>query len=321
MSPDYDREFYKAFEPLIPLVKARPKLQLEDIESNRAKREGGVAAFLEALPDYPDVEQTVYHVEAADGYRIPVHCFSKNESLSGPGPAIIHLHGGGMILGSAQLFAKTTARLASETSIPIFSVNYRLAPEFKGTTPVEDCYSVLLWLSRHSRQHGVDPARIAVYGESAGGGLAAGVTLIARDRNLQPRIAKQFLVYPMLDDRNTTVDQVMEPFAFWTTADNIIAWTALLGEVAGQNQASISPYSAPARATTLSGLPPAYIDVGGLDIFCKENIIYATRLLAENVTTEFHLYPGVPHVFELIAPSSRMTKKAYENRVNAMLSF
>jgi acetyl esterase/lipase len=323
MPLQFDPEYYKAFEPLIPLLANRPELTVQDIQPSRKGREAGIAALHARLPESPDVEQAVYHCEATDGYQIPVHGFTKKDARpgTGPGPAILHFHGGGMILGSAELYAKPLACLVSDTSIPIFSVNYRLAPEHNGTTLVEDCYAALVWLSRNAQTHNIDPARIAVFGESAGGGLAAGVALIARDRNLQPPLAKQILVYPMLDDRNLVANEATEPFAFWKHKDNATAWAAVLGEAAGSPDADVSPYAAPARAASVADLPPTYIDVGEFDIFRDENLAYATRLLAQNISTEFHLYPGLPHAFELIAPNISATKKAYENRVKAMLSF
>ncbi|KAF9891530.1 hypothetical protein FE257_003997 [Aspergillus nanangensis] len=317
----FDPEYAKAFEPLLPLLSKRSNLLLYDITSSRNAREQGIAAFYAKLPESPDVQQTLYHVDAADGHQIPVLKFTKTDTPKPPGPAIIHYHGGGMILGSVELSLRPLARLVSETAIPIFSVNYRLAPEYTDTTPAEDCYAALLWLHQVASLQGFDPARIAVFGESAGGGLAAGVALMARDRNLQPPLVKQILVYPMLDDRSTTVNEAVEPLAFWKTVDNITAWTALLGEKAGNPNASVSPYAAPARANTLAGLPPAYIDVGELDIFRDESITYATRLLAENISAELHVYPGLPHAFEMVAPFISATAKAQGNRIRAMLSF
>lgn len=317
----FDPEYATAIEPLIPLMSKRAKLVIEDIQFSRDAREKRIARLFGVLPDSPDVEQTVYHLEADDGHQIPVRKFSKIGTPTERGPAIVHFHGGGMILGSAEIEAKPLAALVSETGISLFSVNYRLAPDYNGTIPVEDCYSALVWLHKNANAHGVDPARIAVFGESAGGGLAAGVTLMARDRDLKPRIAKQVLVYPMLDDRTTTVNEAVEPLAFWTTEENITAWTALLGDDAGISDASISPYAAPARAKSLAGLPPAYIEVGELDIFRNESITYATRLLHENISTELHVYPGLPHAFDMVAPFISATVRAQGNRCKAMLSF
>ena len=316
----YDPEYLKCFEPLIPALANRKELTLDSIVSSRKVREAGVTAFLDRIPDEPDVTQTYYHAEAPDGHQVPILGLVKRQSEpAAPGPAMLHFHGGGLIMGTAQMYAKSLARLVSQTSIPIFTVDYRLAPEHTGTTLVEDGYAALCWLQKNAHTHNIDPTRIALYGQSAGGGLAVGVALMARDRNLQPPLAKQILVYPMLDDQNMTANDAVEPLAFWKTADNVVAWTSLLGqEKAGKPDADVSPYAAPARAKSVAGLPPAYLDVGGLDIFRDETIKYATRLLAENIECELHVYPGLPHAFELVAPNISAAKRADENRLKAM---
>ncbi|VUC30730.1 unnamed protein product [Clonostachys rosea] len=316
MALQFDLEYAAAVEPLLPLLSKRKKLSPSEIPTARKTREAGIAAFFSKLGDCPDVKQEVHHVKAPDGYIISVLAFRKRDAPSGLGPAVLHFHGGGMILGSAELHAKPLAHLVSNTSVPIYSVNYRLAPEYKDTIPVQDAYAALLWLTQ---QEGVDSSRITVYGESAGGALAAGVALMARDLGLQPPLAKQILVYPMLDDQNQVSNENMEPFAFWKTEDNITAWTALLGDKAGDPNAEVSPYAAPARATNLAGLPSTYLDVGGLDIFRDETVSYATRLMAEDIQTELHVYPGVPHAFEMVAPNIVVTKRALENRELAIL--
>ena len=202
------------------------------------------------------------------------------------------------------------------------SVEYRLAPEHPGTTLVDDCYAGLVWLSQNAQKFNIDPTRIAVMGESAGGGIAAGVALMARDKNLQPPLAKQILIYPMLDDRNLIPNEALEALPLvWTNADNITGWTALLGDKAGKPDADVSPYCAPSRVKSVVGLPPTYIDVGGLDLFRDEDLLYAQRLAAENINTEFHLYPGLPHGFELFATSIDASKRANENRQKAILGF
>jgi acetyl esterase/lipase len=159
-------------------------------------------------------------------------------------------------------------------------VEYRLAPEHRYPTPVEDCYSGLQWLAGHADELDVDPERIAVMGDSAGGGLAAAVALMSRDRG-GPTLAHQILIYPMLDDRNTSPDPEIVPFAVWSYDDNITGWGALLGEAVGG--ASVSPYAAPARAIDLSGLPSCYLKVGQLDIFrddiARRSVIDRLRVL------------------------------------------
>ena len=159
-----------------------------------------------------------------------------------------------------------------------------------------------------------------VMGESAGGGLVAGLALMARDSKFSPSLAKQILIYPMLDDRNVIPDNELIPFAMWTYEDNITGWSAYLGkDIIGTDR--VSKYAAPARETDLSGLPPTYIDVGGLDIFMNEDMNYAQRLIEAKVSTEFHLHPGCPHAYDMLVPSAEVTKRATADRVRAIKSF
>jgi acetyl esterase/lipase len=154
-------------------------------------------------------------------------------------------------------------------------------------------------------------------GDSAGGGLAAGVCLMARDRN-GPAVAQQLLIYPMLDDRPAASAAAPLRYLTWTYDDNLTGWGALLGEDAGSEH--VSPYAAPARATDLAGLPDTYIDVGDLDIFRDEDIAYARRLSEAGVPTEFHLHPGCPHAFEALADSADVSKRAIDDRIRRLLS-
>jgi dienelactone hydrolase len=156
----------------------------------------------------------------------------------------------------------------------MLSVEYRYAPEHPGLTPVHDSYVALRWLADHSDELGVDPAGIAVMGDSAGGGIAAGLAVLARDRG-GPPIAQRILFYPMLDDRTTVPDPALVPFAGWTYEDNLTGWGALLGgDVGGPD---VSPYAAPARLDDCTNLPPTYIEVGELDIFRDECVEFARR--------------------------------------------
>ena len=154
-------------------------------------------------------------------------------------------------------------------------VDYRVAPEHPHPTPVEDCYAALVWLADRAPTLGVDARRLAVIDDSAGGGLAAGICLMARGRG-GPAVAQQLLIYPMLDDRAVTPGPQLLPFLTWTYEDNLTGWGALLGDSAGGDD--VSPYAAPARASDLTGLPDTYIDVGDLDIFRDEDITFARRL-------------------------------------------
>lgn len=155
-------------------------------------------------------------------------------------------------------------------------------------------------------------------GDSAGGGLAAGVALLARDRG-GPALARQILIYPMLDDRTTTPDPALTPFAFWTYDDNITGWGALLGDAAGG--AEVSPYAAPARVADVVGLPTTYIEVGELDIFRDEDIEYARRLGAAGISTELHVHTGAPHGFDGFAPSTDVVRRAVADRHRVLSTF
>ncbi|KIV93306.1 hypothetical protein PV10_04530 [Exophiala mesophila] len=325
----YDAEFAKALEPFLPALAGREKPKIHDLEARIPNISAFVGLIMSQIPEEPDVESEIHHTTAEDGHQVPVHVFRKKKdsdttttsTSTSPTAAVLHVHGGGMFQGSPQEVGKAIARYVGMSSIPFFSVDYRLAPAVTATTLVDDSYAGLLWLHQNASKFNVDPARIIVMGESAGGGIAAGVALKARDEGLSPPLAKQLLVYPMLDDRNNKLNTAMEPLAFWQVEDNITGWSALLGkDKAGDPGADVSYYAAPARAPSLKGLPPTYIDVGSLDYFRDEDLAFAGRLAAENIETEFHLYPGVPHGFEGLAPNASVSLRAATNRLKALMS-
>lgn len=314
-----DPEWYKVAGPLLEEGKKAPKAELHDSDSRRAKLDGLFQLVYGGLPDLPDIEKSHHKVKSYDGAEVDVYRFAKPGAS---GPALLHSHGGGMIAGTVNLemMGRGCALEASMTGIQIFSVDYRLAPEHPHPAPTEDVYAALVWLQEHAKEFNVDPARIAVYGQSAGGGISAGVALMARDRKLSPPLAKQILVYPMLDDRNLTLDPQRDDLAVWNNSDNITGWNALLGrDKPGTDD--VSPYAAPLRAKDVSGLPPTYIDVGGLDLFRDEDIAYAAKIAATGTPLEFHMYAGVPHAFEALGgPTCDVTTKAFANRAKAMAS-
>ncbi|KIM93626.1 hypothetical protein OIDMADRAFT_46068 [Oidiodendron maius Zn] len=321
MPLQYDRDFYKAIEPLLPVLASAPQFPAHDIASRRTVSGKAFEVLLDAFKETSEdkIEETEHTALANDGHSIPIFQFKGRNTSSASNPAILHIHGGGMIMGSVKIFSNVLKQYVSRTGVQIFSVEYRLAPENAHPTPGEDCYAAFVWLQEHAKEFKIDPSRIGILGESGGGGIAAGVAVMARDRNLSPKLAKQILVYPMLDDRNTKPLELVEPFTVWKIVDNITGWSALLGDMAGKD--GVSPYAAPARVENTEGLPPTYIDVGELDIFRDEDIKYAGRIAAANISTEFHLYPGLPHCFDLLAPDIPAAKQAFENRAKAMLSF
>ncbi|MDH4066050.1 MAG: alpha/beta hydrolase [Acidobacteriota bacterium] len=231
-------------------------------------------------------------------------------------PGMLYIHGGGMILGTLESEHVIATMLCERVNAVVVAVDYRLAPEHPFPAGPEDCYAGLVWMNDNSPALGVDPERIAIYGGSAGGGLTCAVTLMARDRR-GPRLCFQMPIYPMIDDTNSTPSshEILD-VGIWDRAGNVEAWKMYLGAVHGS--VDVSPYAAPARATDLRGLPPAFIDVGELDLFRDEDIQYAARLLHAGVTTEFHLYPGSYHAAEVFAPDSALARRIWATRIAAL---
>jgi triacylglycerol lipase len=196
----------------------------------------------------------------------------------------------------------------------VASVDYRLAPEAKYPAAVEDCYAALRWLHANASALGVDASRIAIKGESAGGGLAAALALLARDRGDAP-IAFQVLVYPMLDDRPTAPPNPHTGEFIWTAASNSFGWSSLLVDSAGG--ADTPAYAAAARASTLAGLPPAFVAVGALDLFLEQDIAYASALLRAGVPTALHVYPGAYHGFDIVG-DAQTTKQFWRDSLEAL---
>lgn len=231
-------------------------------------------------------------------------------------PALLWIHGGGYVLGSVERDDLLAKHLAKVAQCVVASVEYRLAPEHPFPAPVEDCYAALRWLFAHSAELGVRQSRIAIGGASAGGGLAAGLALLARDR-AEVNVAFQLLIYPMIDDRNITpASETVPDTLVWTRENNLMGWRAYLGQAPGGE--GVSPYAAAARATDLRGLPPAYIPVGDLDLFLDENITYAHRLLNAGVPTELHVYPGGFHGFNGFVPQADISRRFNAERDNVL---
>jgi acetyl esterase/lipase len=220
-------------------------------------------------------------------------------------PCCYWIHGGGYIFGSIDMSDARCVQTAESLDCVVVSVEYRLAPEHPFPAPLDDCYAGLAWTAAHADELGIDPERIAIAGQSAGGGLAAALALLVRDRGEIP-LCFQMLIYPMIDDRNTTPSSHLVT-KVWTRETNLLGWRCYLGHEPGID--GVSPYAAAARAEDLRGLAPAFIGVGTLDVFRDENIDYAGRLLAAGVPTELHVYPGAPHGFEGLAPQAEVSQR------------
>jgi acetyl esterase/lipase len=214
-------------------------------------------------------------------------------SPSGPVPGYLTIHGGGYIGGSYEADKPRLDHLVSTYGCVAVSVEYRLAPDTPYPGPLDDCFGALRYMVDNATELGIDRARVAVGGASAGGGLAAGLALLARDRGIA--LTHQHLIYPMIDDRQTTASSQWK-VPVWTSGMNTFGWQSYLGDLYGTDD--IPPYAAASRAADLGGLPPAYVHVGTLDGFLHEDIDYAARLLAAGVHTELHVYPGAPHGFD-----------------------
>lgn len=257
------------------------------------------------VPELSDaVERTDHDVPGTEGVVVRVH---RPVGITGDLPCLYWMHGGGLVLGSYEGDDPRFDRWSPMFGMVGVSVEYRLAPETPYPGPLEDCYAGLRWVHEHASELGIDATRIGIGGPSAGGNLAAGLGLLARDRGEVP-VTYQLLIYPMLDDRQVTASSQW-PDPIWPPSANTYGWTAYLG-AAAKGGPDVPPYAAPARATDLAGLPPTLIAVGAIDGFSDEDIEYAVRLRQAGVPVDLHVYAGAPHGFDGLAPGSAVAQRA-----------
>jgi acetyl esterase/lipase len=271
------------------------------------------SANLPQLPGLSVSERFIPGPQGAPDVRVVVFLPT---SVPGPLAGLLWLHGGGYIMGSAGGEVVMVESIVSAIECAVVAVDYRLAPETPHPGPVEDCYAALTWLSTHANELGIDPRRIAVGGSSAGGGLAAALALLARDRG-EVSLAFQCLLAPMLDDRTCTLANP-HPYTgefIWTPEANRFGWASLLGQEPGGPD--VSPYAAAARAEHLEGLPATFLNVGALDLFLEEDLEYARRLMRAGVPTELHVYPGAYHGFRMVA-DAQVTQTARRDLLAAL---
>ncbi|WP_435110938.1 alpha/beta hydrolase [Nocardiopsis synnemataformans] len=254
-----------------------------------------------------------HHAPGHEGADIPL-IVCRPTAAAGPVGALYWAHGGGMIFGSHRgPGLLQVLELTRELGLALVSVGYRLAPEHPHPTPVEDCYAGLTWITENAVELGIDTGKLVLGGESAGGGLAAATALLARDRG-GPALQGQLLLCPMLDDRNDSVSaRQMAGVGVWDRTSNATGWNALLGQAAGGPD--VSPYAAPARATDLSGLPPAFLDVGSAETFRDEVVDYASRIWQAGGSAELHVWPGGFHGFDILAPQAALSRNANAPRL------
>jgi acetyl esterase/lipase len=303
---------------IVAMLEVFPQVEFtaEALPQIRADFAALMAQTATALPEFPGIEVTERRVPGplgAPDVRVLVYL---PKDVPRPLPALLWIHGGGYVIGSADGDDALVKRMVTQVGCAVVSVDYRLAPETPFPGPVEDCYAALKWLYTRAADLGVDQRRIAIGGASAGGGLAAGLGLLTRDR-AEVSLVFQLLIYPMLDDRTGT-EADPHPYVgefIWTATANRFGWTSLLGQEPGSE--GVSSYAAAARAERLAGLPPTYIGVGTLDLFLEENMEYARRLIREGVPTELHVYPGAFHGFDLM-PDSWLAQAHVRDTMDAL---
>ena len=285
-------------------LKAMPVMDgfsFDNLPAMREQRNSQVALL--QLSD--DVERTTHMVPGRDGAPDVAVRLHRPKGATGDLPCMYFMHGGGYVFGTHLMDDLRFDRLCPALNCMGVSVEYRLAPETPYPGPLEDCYAGLKWTYDNAAQLGIDRSRLGIGGASAGGGLAAGLALLTRDRAEVP-LAFQLLIYPMIDDRLTRASHKWE-VPIWTPRSNDAGWRAYLGPVFGGD---VPAYAAASRATDLAGLPPAYIMVGALDAFLDEDVDYAMGLTHFGVPTELHVYPGGPHGFDGLLPGTQLARRA-----------
>jgi acetyl esterase/lipase len=293
---------YRLDPELAEIARLAPALDLHDVPAARQMMAAIAKQLAEAggAPRDERVEVQERKLPGGTGTSsIPVRIYRPKGAAS-PRPLLVYFHGGAFCMGDLESEHARCLQICGELAFPVVSVDYRLAPEHPFPAGAEDCYAALVWSARHAAELGGDAARIAVGGSSAGGGLAAGVALMARDRG-GPALAFQLLIYPVLDDRMQT--RSMREFAdtpIWDRPNSEQMWRHYLGGRPGE----VSPYAAPARAERLEGLAPAYLMTAEFDPLRDEGIEYAARLLQAGVPTELHSFPGAFHGFDVMGAAA-----------------
>jgi len=302
---------------LVPFAAFIPEVDLS--LAGLAEARAGFVGLVTSLTQLSElVERTDHTVANSPDPNHPVVVrVHRAKNTTGTLPAIVSIHGGGYVLGSYEMDDGTFDRLCPMLECVGVSVEYRLSPETPYPGPLEDCYAALLWTFEHAEELGIDPSRIGIGGVSAGGGLAAALAILARDRG-EVEVAFQLLECPMLDDRQVTPSSQLDHLLVWSAASNSFGWQSYLGALygsdsvggsesvgggggsdgadgEGRDRGGIPGTAAAWREADLSGLPPAYVAVGAADGFRDEDIAYALRLNQAGVATELHVYPGVPH--------------------------
>lgn len=285
--------------------------KVEDLPAMRA----GMAQMTQSLTSTETVDILDKMITGIDENDIRIRIY-KPVHQETELPVLLWIHGGGYIIGSIEDNDSLCVQVVKMANCVVVSVDYRLAPEHSYPAPLEDCYSVLKWIADNSTKLNIVVDRIGVAGASAGGGLTAGLTLLARDR-AYPSICFQMPLYPMINDGNNTpsANEITEGM-IWNQKTNDFGWKCYLGDLYGSD--SVPIYAAPARAEDYSNLPYTYTCVGQLDPFRDETLSYVAKLAQAGVDVEFHLYPGAYHGFEALNPQSELAQQVVREYVNAI---
>jgi acetyl esterase/lipase len=305
-----------AIDPeLLPILDLLPATTNDDLEAARAML-GDLLAPLTAGVDLTGVLVTDHHAPAPDGgAEVLVRLYRPEGGPPATGrPALLDIHGGGFIMGSIEMEHGFCAATVRQLGVAVATVEYRLAPEHPFPAGLEDCFAALKWLHDSAGELGIDPGRIGVGGQSAGGGLAAATALLARDRG-GPPLCFQFLGIPELDHRLETASmQAFTDTPMWSRPQAILSWQRYLG---ADHTGDVSPYASPATAPDLTGLPPAYVTTMEFDPLRDEGILYALRLLEAGVQVELHSFPGTFHGSGLVT-SAAVSRRANDEMVVAL---
>jgi len=306
-APPFDAELAPVLAEITSVIPST--ISLDDLIAMRAMPQMPSINDLLAARDFVREDRTVPGLTGDPDIMVSI--LKKRTHVPG-GPGIYYIHGGGMVLGDRMAGVDMALGWAEFFDAMVVSVEYRLAPEHPDPAPIHDCYAGLVWTAAHAGELGLDSRRLIIAGASSGGGLTAGTTLMARDKG-GPALAAQMLLCPMLDDRNETISSYqIDGIGLWDRRSNDAGWDALLGDRRKTDQVSI--YAAPARATDLSGLPPAYIDCGSAEVFRDEDVAYASAIWAAGGVAELHVWAGGFHSFDGMAPRAAVSVAARETR-------
>ncbi|MFM9500314.1 alpha/beta hydrolase [Streptomyces galilaeus] len=309
-APPFDTELKPVLEAVLQAFNS--SLHPEDIP---ALRSGGFTPGVEELVKGRPIEHFELTVPGPQGAPdLLLSVFRRTDHVT-PGPAFFFTHVGGLIFGDRFVGIAPIVNYVEQLDAVVVTVEYRLAPENPAPAQVEDAYAALKWTAEHAGELGFDPAKLITVGGSAGGGLAAAITLKARDDSDGPALAGQLLMYPMLDDRNETVSShQIDGIGVWDRTSNFTGWNAVLGDRRGTDDVSI--YEAPSRATDLSGLPPTYLEVGSAEVFRDEVVAYASSIWAAGGSADLHVWAGGFHLYELVAADTVIGTASREARTS-----